>query len=118
MPVYIKNRNGNSNVKYKQEDTLRRSYSLLGEFDIKVKHSRMDCSSFDKEVVPVFEANSELFYIRVQRCTNLYECSKEIKDWKTVEIGYKKYEVASIEYAPFGKKDKTYRYVIISREKT
>lgn len=115
IPVYIENRNGNSNVKYKQEETLNRAYSLLNEFGIKVKHSRMDCGSFDKEVVPVVEANSEYFYIRAQRCTNLYECIKEIEEWETVEIGYKKYEVASIEYAPFGK-DKACRYVI-SREK-
>lgn len=115
IPVYIENRNGNSNVKYKQEETLKRAYSLLNESNIKVKHSRMDCGSFVKEVIPVVEANSEFFYIRAQRCTSLYESIKEIEEWETVEIGFKKYEVASIEYTPFGK-DKAYRYVI-SREK-
>ena len=41
-PVYIENLNGNSNVKYKQDETLKRSYTLLDEFGIQVKHSRMD----------------------------------------------------------------------------
>lgn len=114
-PVYIENRNGNSNVKYKQEETLKRAYDILGGFGIKPKYSRMDCGSFDKEVIPVVEANSEYFFIRAQRCGSLYNKIKQVETWEEVEIGYKKYQVASIEYAPFGW-DKTYRYVI-SREK-
>ncbi len=42
FPVYIENRNGNSNVKYKQEDTLERAYGILSDFGVKVKHSRID----------------------------------------------------------------------------
>ncbi len=114
-PVYIENRNGNSNVKYQQEQTLQRAYDLLGEFGIRPKYSRMDCGSFDREVVPVVEANSDYFFIRAQRCDSLYEKIQEIKEWETAEIGFKPYQVASIEYAPFGR-EKTYRYVI-SREK-
>jgi len=114
-PVYIENRNGNSNVKYQQEQTLQRAYDLLGEFGIRPKYSRMDCGSFDREVVPVVEANSDYFFIRAQRCDSLYEKIQEIKEWETVEIGFKPYQVASIEYAPFGR-EKTYRYVI-NREK-
>jgi hypothetical protein len=115
MPVYIENRNGNSNVKYRQDETLRRAYGLLSEFGIKVKRSRMDCGSFTREVVTVVEANSEYFYIRAQRCDDLFEKINQVRDWKVVEIGFKQYEVASIQYSPFGK-DKAYRYVI-SREK-
>lgn len=116
-PVYIENRNGNSNVKYKQEETLKRAYGLLEEPGIKVKHSRMDCGSFDKTVIPVVEANSTFFYIRAQRCGNLYNDIRRIPNWETVTIGFKEYQVASIEYAPFGW-DKTYRYVISREEKS
>ena len=115
FPVYIENRNGNSNVKFKQDETLKRAYGILNEFEIKAKHSRMDCGSFDKSVVPVVEANSEYFYIRAQRCANLYDLIRNITSWETAEIGFKEYQLASIEYAPFGW-GKTYRYVI-SREK-
>lgn len=114
-PVYIENRNGNSNVKYKQEETLERCYSLLAELGIKPKYSRMDCGSFTKDVISVVESNSTYFFVRAQRCSNLYDKIKEIKEWQDVEIGFKKYQIASIEYAPFGQ-EKTYRYVI-SREK-
>lgn len=115
MPVYIENRNGNSNVKYKQDQTLQRAYNLLDEFNIKIKRSRMDCGSFSKEIVKVVEANSKYFYIRAQRCEDLFGKINQIKTWTEVEIGFKKYEVASIQYTPFGQ-DKAYRYVI-SREK-
>lgn len=114
-PVYIENRNGNSNVKYRQEETLSRAYNLLVGQGIKVKHSRMDCGSFDRTVIPVVEANSEFFYIRAQRCGNLLDHIKEISNWNTVTIGFKEYQVASLQYAPFGQK-KSYRYVV-SREK-
>jgi Transposase DDE domain group 1 len=115
FPVYIENRNGNSNVKYMQDQTLTRAYQILGENKIKVKHSRMDCGSFDQSVVPVVEANSKYFYIRAQRCASLYDMLKNVTYWKTETIGFKEYQVTSIEYAPFGW-DKTYRYVI-TREK-
>jgi len=102
FPVYIENRNGNSNVKYMQDKTLTRAYQILGENKIKVKHSRMDCGSFDQSVVPVVEANSTYFYIRAQRCASLYDMLKNITYWETETIGFIEYQVTSIEYAPFG----------------
>lgn len=115
MPVYIENRNGNSNVRYKQNQTLQRAYDLLREFNIKVKRSRMDCGSFSKEIVEIVQANSQYFYIRAQRCDKLFEQITQITQWTEVEIGFRKYQVASIQYAPFGQ-ETTYRYVV-SREK-
>jgi hypothetical protein len=75
----------------------------------------MDCGSFDQKVFPVVEANSKYFYIRAQRFASLYDIVRGIDGWKTETIGFKEYQVASVEYAPFGL-DKTYRYVI-TREK-
>jgi hypothetical protein len=34
IPVYIENRNGNSNVKYKQNQTLLRAYKVLSDQNI------------------------------------------------------------------------------------
>jgi len=59
--------------------------------------------------------NSKYFYIRAQRCASLYDIVRDMTGWKTETIGFKEYQVASVEYAPFGW-DKTYRYVI-TREK-
>jgi len=100
FPVYIENRNGNSNVKYKQDETLKRVYSVLGEFGIKVKHSRMHYGSFNRKVIPVVESNSKYFYIRAQRCASLYGIIRDTSDWKIETIGFKEYQVLSIEYIP------------------
>ena len=116
MPVYIENRNGNSNVKYKQAETLQRGYGLLQENGISIKRSRMDCGSFAKDIVDVVAQNSGLFYIRAQRCESLTEQIRQITDWQTVRIGHIYHQVASIEYTPFGG-TKTYRYVISRQPK-
>lgn len=112
--VYLENRNGNSNVKFKQEDTLSNVYQMLNSNGIKIKRSRMDCGSFTKAVIKVVEENSELFYIRAQRCAELTTHIKAVEKWKKVSIGSKEFEVASVSYKPFGE-EKSYRYVV-SRE--
>src|SRR5699024_4708841 len=101
-PVYIENRNGNSQVKYKQAETLKRVFRNLDNKGIKVKYGRMDCGSFSKEIIDVVERNTEHFYIRAQRSGNLYSQILENKEWEKVEIGTHQYEIASIKYTPFG----------------
>lgn len=112
--VFFENRNGNTNVKFEQHKTLLDVYNLLKTNDLKIKRSRMDCGSFTKEVIKTVAENSELFYIRAQRCDELTELIKEAKTWREVLIGYKKVAICSIEYKPFGG-EKSYRYVV-SRE--
>lgn len=113
--VYLENRNGNSNVKFKQADTLQAAYDLLKGKNIGIDRSRMDCGSFTKEVIEVVENYSKRFYIRAQRCDELSNKIKEVKDWETVRIGLFDVEVCSVEYTPF-QGEKAYRYVV-SREK-
>jgi len=113
--VYFENRNGNSNVKYKQADTLQSAYDLLKSKNIFIDRSRMDCGSFTKEIIKVVEANSSRFYIRAQRCDELANQIREVTQWQTVRVGLFNVEVCSIQYAPFGE-EKTYRYVV-SRER-
>jgi hypothetical protein len=112
--VFFENRNGNTNVKFEQHKTLQDVYNLLNTNGIKIKRSRMDCGSFTKEVIKTVAENSELFYIRAQRCEELTELIKQTATWKEVLIGYKKVAICSIEYKPFGG-EKSYRYVV-SRE--
>lgn len=113
--VYFENRNGNSNVKFKQAETLQNAYDLLDKNNIQIDRSRMDCGSFTKEILSVVAQNSKRFYIRAQRCGELSEQIKAINTWQTVRVGLLDIEVCDIEYAPFGE-EKTYRYVV-SREK-
>ncbi len=100
--VHIENRNGNSNVKYKQAETLKEAYALLASKEIKIDRSRMDCGSFSKEIISVVEQNSKRFYIRAQRCAELSQKVRAVKEWTTVQIGLLNVEVCSIDYKPFG----------------
>ncbi len=46
--VHIENRNGNTNVKDKQADTLKNAYSSLKNKAISINRSHIDCGSFSK----------------------------------------------------------------------
>lgn len=109
--VYLENRNGNSNVKYKQADTLEATYKLLNDKGIRIRRSRMDCGSFTQEVVKMVEKHSQLLYIRAQRCPELTAQIKAVTKWKKAIIGFKEVEICSVDYKPFGQ-EKTYRYVV------
>lgn len=113
--VHIENRNGNTNVKYKQADTLKSAFAILKTKDVLINRSRMDCGSFSQEIIDVVEQNSKLLYIRAQRCAELSSQIRAVKNWKNVRLGLFDVEVCSVNYTPFNG-DKTYRYVV-SRER-
>jgi len=112
--VYMENRNGNSNVKFEQSQTLEQVFKLLKSNSIKIGRARMDCGSFTKEVIKVVTGNSQTFYIRAQRCDDLTEKIKEVKEWQRIRLNERYIEVCSLFYKPFGE-EKEYRYVV-SRE--
>jgi len=114
--VYIENRDGNANVKFKQAETLRNAYNLLKLEGVKINRSRMDAGSYAKEIIDVVAKNSKLFYIRANKSNAVFEQILEIDNWKDVEINYKNHQVASIAFKQFNE-DKKYRLVIM-REKT
>ncbi len=110
--VYIENRDGNANVKFKQELTLERAYKLLHDQGIKINRSRMDAGSYSKEIINMVDNHSKLFYIRANKSTNMFEKIRSITDWKSVEINYTKYEVASLTFTQFFE-ERNFRLVIM-----
>jgi len=114
--VYIENRDGNANVKFEQASTLSRAYNLLKENGIKINRSRMDAGSYSKDIINEVACNSKLFYIRANKCAELFRQIIEIEKWETIEINYKIYEVASIVFTQFCEEE-NYRLVIM-REKS
>jgi hypothetical protein len=114
--VYIENRDGNANVKVEQAGTLERAYKLLESEGVKVNRSRMDAGSYSKEIIDVVDKNSQLFYIRANKSTAVFEQIKQVEDWQEIELNFKKYEVASITFKQFYEQ-RNYRLVIM-REKT
>ena len=56
--VYIKNRDGNANVKTAQAETLERAYTVLNNNKIYNNRSRMDADSYAEEIVKVVDKYS------------------------------------------------------------
>ena len=107
--VGIENRDGNANVRFHQQDTLKRIFTRLADEGIKIRRARMDCGSFSKDIVNVVEQNCDRFYIRAKRCHSLDNDLFALRGWKKVEINNISLEVSSILVEKWGK---AYRLVI------
>lgn len=106
------NRDGNTNVKFHQADTLRRILErIISELKVVIERFRADCGSFSKEVISVVEELCNKFYIRASNCASRYEEFRQIEDWKAVEIGFEKCDVASASMDDFIE-GKSYRLVV------
>jgi len=111
MAVYIEGRNGNSQAKYLQEETLERAFSNLEENGIKIDRFRADSASYQKKVVSVAERHSRAFYIRANRCARMDRMLCSLT-WEKVRLGIQEMEVADItDYRPFDG-DNPYRLVL------
>ena len=115
--VYIENRDGNANVKTGQAKTLERAYTLLKEHGITVNRSRMDAGSYSQPVIEVVSANSQLFYIRANKCADLCDRIREIpkEGWQHIEINHKAYKVTSLVFTQF-LEDRHYRLVVMGEK--
>ena len=71
--VHVEGRNGNSQAKYQQKETLGRIFDSLQSEDIKIKNFRADSASYQKEVIDLVQQYTENFYIRATRCANSLE---------------------------------------------
>jgi hypothetical protein len=112
--VYIEGRNGNSQAKYQQAETLERTFCLLSEQEIKVKRFRADSASYQQKVIDLVTEQCHYFYIRAMRCTHMEQLIGQLPAdaWEKVRLGVQEMEVAEIkEYRPFDGK-KAYRLVV------
>ena len=106
------NRDGNANVKFRQEDTLRRIMDRVkSELGVVIERFRADSGSFSKEIVRTVEERCNTFYIRASNCSSRYEEFRSHEEWKSVEIGYEKCEVTSLDMDDFVE-GKSYRLVV------
>ena len=106
------NRDGNTNVKFHQEDTLRRIMDRVKlELGVVVERFRADCGSFSKEIVRTVEERCNAFYIRASNCASRYEEFRQHEEWKTVEIGHEICDVTSVGMDDFIE-GKSYRLVV------
>lgn len=115
IPIYIEGRNGNSNAKYKMTETLSELFELTEKQNIQIKKFRSDSAAYQKEIIELMESKNITFYIRNMASTDLKMHIKEITQWKQIEYNYLPFEIAEMQYAPFGD-EKKYR-IIVQRKK-
>ena len=108
--VGIENRDGNTNVRFRQKDTLERIFKRLEDADIRINRARMDCGSCSEEIVSTVEAHCKCFYIRANRCASLYDSLFALTGWKKEEINGIEFDLNSILVEKW--KGKAHRLVI------
>ena len=116
--VYIEGRNGNSQAKYQQPQTLQGVFSLLDRQKITVQRFRADSCSYQQKVVQLVTEKSQYFYIRTTRSADMERQVSKIAPsaWKRIRLGVQQIQVAQIkDYIPFEGKQ-TYR-LVVSRKK-
>ena len=63
------NRDGNTNVRFHQEDTLRRIMDrVTSELGVVIERFRADCGAFSKKIIQTVESHCNTFYIRAANC--------------------------------------------------
>ena len=89
MPVYIEGRNGNSQAKYLQEETLERAFSNPEENGIKLGRFRAGPASCQRKVIELVERHSISFYIRAKRCANMDDMTGSVPkaSWGKIRRG-------------------------------
>lgn len=106
------NRDGNTNVKFKQSETLERIMTrLIDILGVTIKRFRADCGSFSKEIIQTVENHCDLFYIRANNCGQRTEEFRLLDTWKSAEIGYEQCELTSVDFTDFIQ-GKNYRLVV------
>lgn len=112
--VGIENRDGNTNVRFHQKDTLERIFKRLESKGISINRARMDCGSCSEEIVDMVKAHSKLFYIRANKCASLLDRFSKLQGWEKGNINNIDFELNSIEVEKW--EGKKYR-LIIQRQK-
>lgn len=116
--LYIENRNGNSDAKSFQLDTLKRMFEMLSRNNIrKLDHFRADAASYQFDVVDLVEKHVKDFFIG---CRNSYveKYFAQIEEWEKIDEE-QEMEVGEITITPFvpqanlnNKKPKPYRLIV------
>jgi len=99
--LYIENRNGNSDAKSFQKDTLDRIFQMLESKQVKkIKHFRADAASYQFEVVKLLLEKVDYFYIG---CRNSYieKYFSQIDKWEKMKDKNGEFEVGCMEISPF-----------------
>ena len=122
--LYIENRNGNSDAKSFQIDTLKRVFDLLDAKKVKkINNFRADAASYQYDVISLLQNKVDNFYIG---CRNSYieKYFSQVTHWEEMKYESETMEVGSIDIIPFKGQAKsnnveaqTYRLIVKRKPK-
>lgn len=117
--LYIENRNGNSDAKSFQAETLKNMFEQLKQNNVRpIDNFRADAASYQLEVIKTINEYCANFYIG-RRNSYVEKYFNTITDWVETKDGKgNKVLVGETEFTPFAKDkhNKTYRLVIRKRK--
>jgi Transposase DDE domain. len=116
--LYVENRNGNSDAKSFQNETLQRMFDVLSQQNVAAKYIfRADSASHQFKVFETLEQNKCTFYIGAKN-SYVEKRFSTVEKWiKVQECGQEKW-VGETTYTPFldrykdGEEPKTYRLLV------
>ncbi|AXT51162.1 IS1380 family transposase [Aquimarina sp. BL5] len=124
--VYVENRNGNSNPRTLQNQTVSRMFDLLDESKIKIKSFRADSGSYLYDVVNLVSQKTDYFYITARMSAALSKAIASISTWQKIESKQEIIYRGETQFKPFIRANrdtinpqdlKTYRLVVSKIER-
>lgn len=120
--LYLENRNGNSDAKSFQVQTLKRLFDSVREYtNNKTKHFRADAASYQYDVVELLENEVDFFYIGC-RTSYVEKYFTKVEKWTKTADQFGDLEIGSVLIKPFQRQakakkrtPKTYRLLVKRR---
>ena len=85
---------------------------VTSELGVVIERFRADCGSFSKEIIQTVEQRCNTFYIRAANSDSRCEDFRQLKEWKSVEVGYERCDVTSVSIDNLIE-GKSYRLVVL-----
>lgn len=99
--VYVENRNGNSDAKTLQFETLTRMFSLLEEQKLIIDSFRADGASYQFDIVNLISNQVKTFYLRAVMSGALAQSIALIDNWEKIILGGETAYRGEVMYTPF-----------------
>ena len=88
---------------------------MLHSYGLRIGVFRADCGSYSEDIIRTVDGNCRIFYIRAIHSASMCSRIQDIREWRRVEIGSQKTEVAPVISTQFME---NFRYrIVVQRTK-
>lgn len=102
--VYVENRNGNSDAKTLQDETLERMFTALSAAKIKIKRFRADGATYNLKTLTAACKYADKIYVRARKDQAVLKAIASVNQWDKVETKNEIVYYGSVEFIPFKKR--------------